>query len=122
MSSIRNEVNNYNNALTRAKFWNTCDPQRFINAITTKTKRHSNSTFEALTNGEVIEYHPSFKFAPKLQLFAPELRKRLDKQRKEYKNNKTNESQLVLPIKVIIPNVQSRKSNKRWKIWLNLYL
>ena len=51
-------------------------------------KTCSDSTWEKLTNGEVIEYHPSFCFGRRLSLFPAELRKRLDQQRKEYKQNK----------------------------------
>ena len=50
-----------------------------------KTKKRSDSTWETLTNGEVIEYHPSFCFGSKLQLFPKELRTELYQQRKEYK-------------------------------------
>ena len=36
----------------------------------------------------MIEYHPALRFGKKLELFPPELRRRLDKQREEYKRNK----------------------------------
>ena len=38
-----------------------------------------------MTNGEVIEYHPLFRFGSKLQFFPKELQNKLDWQRKEYK-------------------------------------
>lgn len=49
-------------------------------------------TWETLTNREIIEYHPSFRFGPKLQLFLKKLRDKISKQRKEYKDKRSGKS------------------------------
>ena len=89
LDSLRNEVNNYNrdNGITKFR---TARQQRNISEVDVsgRTKRRTNSTWETLINGEVIEYHPSFRFGQRLQFFPKALRGMLDKQRKEYKEQK----------------------------------
>ena len=89
MTALRNEVNNYNrqSGVRGGRNSSTVASATIesVNPEGVKRKR-TDSTFEKLTNGEVIEYHPSFKFGPKLQFFPPALRTRLTKERKAYKN------------------------------------
>ena len=86
LNVLRNEVNTYNRANGVTKY-RAARQQRNISSaeVDGRTKRRTDSTWEKLTNREIIEYHPSFRFGSKLQLFPKELREKLDKERRQYK-------------------------------------
>ena len=61
IDSLRNEVNTYNRNNGLTKFCNARQQRNISQAeIEGKTNKLLDSTWEKLTNGEVIEYHPSF--------------------------------------------------------------
>ena len=89
LTALRNEVTQYKKGSTGGRFAR-ARQQRQISEITQpgRAKTRTDSSWEKLTNGEIIEYHPSFRFGKKLNLFPPELRQKLDKQRQEYKQKR----------------------------------
>mmetsp|Transcript_8019 Transcript_8019/g.11452 ORF Transcript_8019/g.11452 Transcript_8019/m.11452 type:complete len:107 (-) Transcript_8019:1860-2180(-) len=77
LGSIRNEVSNYNR-YNGGKFRSARSQHRISKVKNgNRTKTRADSTWEMLTNGEVIEYHRSFRFGAKLQYFPLKLCKRL---------------------------------------------
>ena len=89
LTALRNEVTQHKKSSTGGRFAR-ARQQRQISEVTQpgRAKTRTDSSWEKLTNGEVIEYHPSFRFGKKLNLFPPELRQKLDKQRQEYKQKR----------------------------------
>ena len=89
LTALRNEVNQHKKSSTGGRFAR-ARQQRQISEVTQpgRAETRTDSSWEKLTNGEVIEYHPSFRFGKKLNLFPPELRQKLDKQRQEYKQKR----------------------------------
>ena len=96
LDALRSKVTQWKDSSTGAKFAR-ARQQRQISEVnpSNRTKTRTDSTWVTLTNGEVIEYHPSFRFGKKLSLFPQELKDKLFKQRDEYKkkrsgNNRNN--------------------------------
>ena len=91
LDALRNKVTQWKDSSTGAKFAR-ARQQRHISEVnpSNRTKTRTDSTWATLTNGEVIEYHPSFKFGKKLSLFPQELKDKLFQQRAEYKKRKGN--------------------------------
>ena len=91
LDALCNKVTQWRESSTGAKFaW--ARQQRHISEVnpSNRTKTRTDSTWITLTNGEVIEYHPSFRFGKKLSLFPQELKDKLFKQREDYKKQKRN--------------------------------
>ena len=93
LDSLRNEVNTYNRNNGVSRFRN-ARQQRNVSSteVQGRTKKRTDSTWEKLTNGEIIEYHPSFRFGNKLQHFPKALKDKLQKQRSDYKNKNKRKS------------------------------
>ena len=77
LDALRNKVNAHNRDSGISKFKG-ARQQRNISStdVRGRTKRRTDATWEKLTNGEIIEYHPSFRFGNKLQHFPK--REKLD--------------------------------------------